>query len=118
MDEGKKFRPDFEHKFKVLPAQEIIKQVLTDTLSQQVYDSQNATQLSKDLAEQIKSKIKEIAPPKYKIIVQVLIGEQKGQGIAMGSRSFWDNESDAIARETFTNDSLFAVGIVYATYSY
>ena len=110
--------PAFENKFKVLQAQTIIKEELTNGLSKQTYQPEAASQVARELAETIKAKIKQNLPPRYKLIVQVLLGEQKGQGVAMGFRGFWDNDTDNVARETFTNDSIFAVGIAYAMYHY
>jgi hypothetical protein len=113
-----KVGPAFDQKFKVLQAQEIIKQGLTETLSKQAYVPEAASQTAREIVESIKAKLKEVLPPQYKLIVQVLIGEQRGQGIAMAFRGFWDNDSDNFARETFSNDAIFAVGIAYALYSY
>jgi hypothetical protein len=41
--------------------------------------------------------------PRYKYLVQVVIGEQKGSGVRMGSRCFWDDQTDSVASETFLN---------------
>ena len=118
--EGKdtKVGPAFENKFKVLQAQAIIKETLAENLSKQPYVPEAASQTTREIVESIKAKLKEILPPQYKLVVQVLLGEQRGQGIAMGFRGFWDNDSDNFARETFTSDAVFAVGIAYAMYSY
>ena len=116
--EPPKAGPAFENKFKVLEAQIVIKEQLAATLANQTYQPESASEISRQLAEDIKAKLKQTLPPQYKLIVQVLLGEQRGQGIAMGFRGFWDNETDNVARETFTNDSIFAVGIAYAMYSY
>ncbi|CAM9356191.1 unnamed protein product, partial [Sphacelaria rigidula] len=53
---------------------------------------------------------------RYKYIVQVVIGEQRGEGVRMGSRCFWDSETDNIANETYVNDSIFCVATAYAVY--
>ena len=116
--EQPKAGPAFENKFKVLEAQIVIKEQLAATLANQTYQPESASEISRQLAEDIKAKLKQTLPPQYKLVVQVLLGEQRGQGIAMGFRGFWDNETDNVARETFTNDSIFAVGIAYAMYSY
>ena len=116
--DGTKVGPAFENKFKVLQAQAIIKETLAENLSKQPYVPEAASQTTREIVEAIKAKLKENLPPQYKLVVQVLLGEQRGQGIAMGFRGFWDNDSDNFARETFTSDSVFAVGIAYAMYSY
>jgi len=113
-----KVGPAFENKFKVLQAQQIIKETLTESLSKQTYVPEAASQTTREIVEAIKAKLKAVIPPQYKLIVQVLLGEQRGQGIAMGFRGFWDRDSDNFARETFTSDAVFAVGIAYAMYSY
>lgn len=41
--------------------------------------------------------------PRYKYVVQVVIGEQRGEGVRMGSRCFWDSETDNVANETYVN---------------
>ncbi len=41
--------------------------------------------------------------PRYKFLVQVVIGEQKGAGVRMGCRCFWDDQTDSVASETFVN---------------
>lgn len=43
--------------------------------------------------------------PKYKIIVNVVLGEQKGAGVSCASRCFWDADSDACVSNTFVNVS-------------
>ena len=116
--EAPKAGPAFENKFKVLQAQTVIKETLAETLGKQTYQPESASETSRQLAEDIKAKLKQTLPPQYKLIVQVLLGEQRGQGIAMGFRGFWDNDTDNVARETFSNDAIFAVGIAYALYSY
>lgn len=40
---------------------------------------------------------------RYKYVVQVVIGEQRGEGVRMGSRCFWDSETDNVASETYVN---------------
>ena len=55
---------------------------------------------------------------RYKLMVQVVIGQQKGEGVRMGTRCFWDAESDNYASDTFTNDSLFCVATAYGVYMY
>ena len=36
-------------------------------------------------------------------MVQVVIGEMKGEGVRMGSRCLWDAQTDKVAQETFMN---------------
>jgi hypothetical protein len=55
--------------------------------------------------------------PRYKYIVQVVMGEQKGEGIQIGSRFFWDSDTDKFATESFSNVSVhegLVCGVVQA----
>lgn len=56
--------------------------------------------------------------PRYKLVVQVLIGEQRGEGIRYGGRCLWDPNTDAYAEDTYRNDSLFCVASAYGVYLY
>jgi hypothetical protein len=58
----------------------------------------------------------ELDLPRYKFMVQVAIGEQRGEGARMGLRCFWDSTTDNYASDTYTNDSLFCVATAYAVY--
>ena len=40
---------------------------------------------------------------RYKIVVQVDIGEFKGQGIKIASRALWDTNTDTYASSSFKN---------------
>lgn len=45
----------------------------------------------------------ELNIPRYKYMVQVVMGEQKGEGVQIGSRFFWDSDTDKFATESFSN---------------
>ncbi len=112
-------KPKQKEKFKPGKAKEMIGEVLSTQLKQQKsYNPDAAQSLSKTIAEQVKDKLKELNLPRYKYIVQVSIGEQKGQGVRVGCKCFWDFDTDHCATETFINDSIFCLCTVYAVYLY
>ena len=49
--------------------------------------------------------LQELQLNRYKFVVQVAIGEQRGEGVRMACRCFWDSDSDNYATDTFTNVS-------------
>ena len=55
---------------------------------------------------------------RYKIVVEVVIGEQRGEGVRMGSRCLWDSDTDNYASEVYMNDSLFCCTAVFGLYYY
>jgi hypothetical protein len=56
--------------------------------------------------------------PRYKYVVQVVVGENKGEGARVSTRCMWDPATDALATESFTNDAIFAVATAYGVYLY
>lgn len=55
---------------------------------------------------------------RYSFLVQVIIGEQKGQGVKAASRCFWDNDTDSYAEAYHLTPSLFCVAIAFGVYNY
>ncbi|EGR28754.1 tctex1 domain protein 2 [Ichthyophthirius multifiliis] len=112
-------RPKQREKFKPGKAKEIINEVLQDKLKNaQQYDVTTTSNLSKEIADTIKYKLKDLNYPRYKFLVSVIIGQQKGQGLRVGSRCFWDYDTDYLASDYYVNDQLFCLATVYGVYLY
>jgi len=77
-----KTKPELRETFKVEEAKEVITSVLKDRLGDQKYSSEDASRWTKEISDDIKSRIKDAGySMRYKIIVQVIIGEQRGEGV-------------------------------------
>ena len=78
------------------------------------------TTLTKDLADKSKQAIKALPnqDPRYKYMVQVLVGQNQGQGIRMGSRQFWDEENDNLCFVTVIKKDFFITVAAFACYLY
>jgi hypothetical protein len=48
--------------------------------------------------------------------VQVVVAENKGQGLRVASRALWDASTDVLASETFSTDNVVAVATCHAVY--
>ena len=72
--------------------------------------------ISKEIADVVKARLKDLNKGRYKYIVQVVLGQQKGQGVQAGTRCFWDFETDTVAFEQYVNDHFFCLVTVYAFY--
>lgn len=46
--------------------------------------------------------VAELELPRYKFMVQVIVGENKGEGVRVGTRCLWDTATDGMATETVT----------------
>mmetsp|Transcript_18330 Transcript_18330/g.43644 ORF Transcript_18330/g.43644 Transcript_18330/m.43644 type:complete len:121 (-) Transcript_18330:103-465(-) len=111
-------RPQFHKKFKPMQVKEIIQKCLDEKLTDKKYHVDKASKFTRELADTIKQELKDLNWDRYKYVVQVVIGEQRGEGVKMGSRCFWDEETDNQAFATFSNDSLFATAVAYGVYLY
>jgi len=75
-------------------------------------------QLSKDIVEKIKEQSKKaLKLPRYKIVVQVSIGQMKDQGICIASRCLWATATDNYASASYQNQYIWASAIVFALYT-
>nr|XP_046156445.1 dynein light chain Tctex-type protein 2B isoform X3 [Oncorhynchus gorbuscha] len=111
-------RPNYHHKFKAAVVKECIHDVLREQLSGVQYDPDEVGVLSRSLADCIKDKLKDVGFDRYKLVVQVVIGEQRGEGVKMAARCFWDADTDSYAQDIFMNDSLFCVATAFGSYFY
>jgi len=104
------------------PAQlvkETLRSVLVEKLSHTaIKDAKYTTEGTKAIADAIRSRLKALGLPRYKYIVQVVIGENKGQGFRMATKCLWDGSTDDYASEDYKNDNIFAVAVAYGVYLY
>ncbi|KAK3084181.1 hypothetical protein FSP39_009648, partial [Pinctada imbricata] len=107
-DDGKHFLPD--------KAEEILKEVFDSRLNGTTYSSEKSKLIATDLAAVVKGKIKALETPRYKIVCNVIIMENKDQSMRIVSRSIWNTDTDSYATYTFRNSSIIAVGYVHAVY--
>jgi len=105
-------------RFRPVIVKEAIHQVLMENLQGMEYNGEECTDLTKSLSDQIKAKLREVGYDRYKFIVQVVIGEQRGEGVKMGCRCFWDSDTDNYAQDIFMNDSLFCVAAAFGVFYY
>lgn len=95
----------------------MIHDVLQEKLKGKVYAVDQVTALTKELSEAVKAQLlKDLDIPRYKIIVQVVVCEQKGEGVNMGCRCLWDPDSDSMAIAQFSNDTIFCSATAFAIY--
>uniref|UniRef100_H2QP08 Dynein light chain Tctex-type 2B n=1 Tax=Pan troglodytes TaxID=9598 RepID=H2QP08_PANTR len=104
--------------FRPSVVKDCIHAVLKEELANAEYSPEEMPQLTKHLSENIKDKLKEMGFDRYKMVVQVVIGEQRGEGVFMASRCFWDADTDNYTHDVFMNDSLFCVVAAFGCFYY
>lgn len=108
--------PEEGCKFNAGQVQRVLEGTLASTLGTMVYSPQGSAPLAQSLAELLQSQAKEVVPPRYKLVCQVLLGQQGQQSLLVASQALWDPTSDSFASATFSNASLFAVATVHGVY--
>mgnify|MGYP000126607810 FL=1 len=79
----------------------------------------DVSQLSKDLADDSKKAVRSLnRDGRYKYLIQVISGQNKGQGVRMGSRQFWDKDTDNLASVTVIKKDMFLTVVCFAVYLY
>ena len=108
--------PTDEERFVPQDVEKIIKEVMEKHLRKATYEDAPCKLTSLNLCTEIKEKVKELNIPRYKLILQCVIGELKGQGAFVSSRCLWDTDTDNYASYSLKNSSLFCTVLVFGLY--
>ncbi|ESO89683.1 hypothetical protein LOTGIDRAFT_124873 [Lottia gigantea] len=109
--------PETKERFNACQAEKVIKGVLDSYLGGEDYDSKFCSKVVQDLSSIIKDQMKDLGfSHRYKFICEVIIGENKNQGISMASRCLWGSDVDNYASATYTKGNIMCVATVFATY--
>ena len=111
-------RPKISLKFRSADVKEILHSILQAHLTDKEFNMETCSDWTKSICAEIKEKLKSMNYERYKFVVQCVIGEQKGAGINMSGRCFWDSDTDNYAESIYMNESLFCVAAAYAVYYY
>lgn len=123
-EQGQRSNAKMENTFRVEPISDFpiraVKKVIEDTfekhLEGKTYNPVESNILAKDIAGSMKSKIKALACPRYKVTVFVVIGQSKGTSINFASRCAWNEKYDRFIEHKYSQGPLFAVALVYGVY--
>ncbi|XP_007531042.1 dynein light chain Tctex-type 4 [Erinaceus europaeus] len=97
-------------------AQRALEAALASRLRDICYSGSEAGPLAQELCEHLRMRLRELCPPRYKLVCSVVLGPRAGQGVRVVSRALWDAAQDGLASATYTNASLFAVATVHGLY--
>ena len=94
--------------------------MIEERLAQGLQVPADLQNLTKELADKSKNVLKGMPNKdnRYKYCVQVIVGQNNGQGIRMGSRQFWDEENDNLCFVTVVKKDFFITVAAFACYLY
>ncbi|XP_012940523.1 tctex1 domain-containing protein 1 [Aplysia californica] len=97
-------------------AEKQISSLLEEHMKELTYDPATAGPLAETIAEAVKTKIKNLHCPRYKLVSTVMVGQCSGQGMEAASRCLWDDSKDNFATICHRNKSMFAVVTIFAAF--
>ena len=101
-------------KLRDLEIQDVIEDVLRTNLSDVCYDSWDSESRCLLLSELIKKRLNQIEQRLRDVVVAVFISHADDSSIEKAGHRVWRPEYDSFASAWFRNESLFAVGTVFA----
>ncbi|CAM9245675.1 unnamed protein product [Discosporangium mesarthrocarpum] len=110
-------KPDETEKFYPSEVKAIAEKAVGMELCEKEYNSEDAKEWSLNIADTIREAVKKLNIPRYKIVVQVTIGEMKNQGVRVASRCLWDTATDNYASVDFKTQSLWCSAMVFGVYT-
>jgi hypothetical protein len=111
-------RPEHKRKFRPQQVKSAVRQILVAKLEGQEYNGDNMQTVIKEIADAVRDKVRDMDFRGYKILVHCVVGEQRGEGVRMGCKCFWDSDTDNYAEEMYITKQLFGVVTVYGLYQY
>lgn len=108
--------PHDGQKFNSARVSRLVHEIMRNHLDNVKYEPNKCKDLVQLLTDEIKTRTKSILYKRYKLIVNLTIGQSVGSSLIMASRSLWNPETDNECTVTYKNNSLFAIATIFACY--
>nr|XP_026237672.1 tctex1 domain-containing protein 1-like [Urocitellus parryii] len=105
-----------EVKFPCVQAEELMQTHLPSKLAGVAYHPGQCAYLAAILSPEIRDLVKDITPPRYKLVCSVSIGSKGHDGVVVASKSLWDPHADRFATSYYVNSILFCMALVHVIY--
>ncbi|CDU17809.1 dynein light chain, putative [Plasmodium yoelii] len=87
--------------------------LFNNELKENLLKSRNKEEISNTVSNLIKNNIKGITANTYKVVIEILLNENKGQGINVNTRLFYNNQSDFFFKKFIENETHYCFIVVY-----
>ncbi|XP_045116304.1 dynein light chain Tctex-type protein 2B-like [Portunus trituberculatus] len=111
-------RPDLKDKFRPSQVKEVIDSILEEKLTSFVYEKEAVDEMAMVISNALRNRIIEMNFPRYKYVVNVVIGELRGAGVKVAARCLWDADTDNYSSSMFVGETFFCTATVFAAYYY
>jgi hypothetical protein len=110
-------KPYDEKKFSPSLVAKACEEVVCAALAGKAWNGEEEAVWAVDITDQIKDRVRAMGFDRYKIVCQVVLGQNKQQGVRVASRCLWDTETDNFASYTFDSDAMFCTAMVFGCYT-
>lgn len=98
-----------------------VQRILVESLSAfldggRTYEYSRCVQMTLELAEVIRSRVKELEFLRYRFVCHVIVAQNAMQGLEYASRCLWDAKSENYASVSYSEGDLVAVATVFGVY--
>jgi len=112
-----RLEPEEPEKFFPSQAKAVASKIIEEKLKDAVYDDNEMEFLSCEISNAVREAVVALNIPRFKVVVQTVIGQMKDQGIRVASRCLWDTSTDNYACCEYRNQELFCNVMVFAMYT-
>ena len=110
------YRMDPEYNINPTQIQKVMDTCLEQRLKGVHYSPYTGSILAQVLSDEIKTKIKELAYPRHRIICHVMIASQEQPTLTCASRFLWNSSVDNYVTTSYKGYDFYAVASVYGVY--
>ncbi|XP_045198547.2 dynein light chain Tctex-type 5-like [Mercenaria mercenaria] len=111
-----RMRPDDDKGFSVAKVEKAVKELFEDELEGVEYSHDTSSKLACEISEKVKERVKDFNFARFKISVNVIVGQVDDQGMEVVSRCVWDDKLDRSVCVTFKNKSLYVIALIFGVY--
>lgn len=109
--------PKEDERFLPGAVRRVIQDVFREKLENSTYEPLSAQATAAEVCGLIRQRMKaQLRIPRFKFAVQVVLAENKGQGLRVCSKALWDDQFDNYSTYTYTINNLIAVAMVFGCY--
>lgn len=110
--------PQNNQKFSRSKVGDVVENILKNCLMDTKYEPNKCKKLVQEVSEEIKRNVKSMVYMRYKIVVNLTIGQNRSNenSLIMASRALWNTDTDNECTVHFKNESLYATATIFAVY--
>lgn len=95
-----------------------IKEILDESLADYEFDTTTYNAKTEELIKILRENVKNVLNmPRYKFVVQVVMGRLEGQGVKVTSKCLWNTSTDNFASYTYRNEDFYCTAMVFGLYN-